>query len=197
MSGAFIPVKFLKYNNSFTKSQVKSVSLCFRLHPTSLSSSVRTTCVQRAPPVCSSHRPCSTEAPLAAPPVEGVDRNYPPKIQRIVDDISQLTLIEVADLNELLKVSTSWIAFRQFFRLGRLAVGQMLHFVQNWKVDIELHGACQTLCNNSILSLSWSRGQQANKLSRSAMNTGNANLALSPTLCQLGLLTGHGYPPGQ
>lgn len=29
---------------------------------------------------------------------------YSPKIQKLVDDISQLTLLEVADLNELLKV---------------------------------------------------------------------------------------------
>lgn len=31
-------------------------------------------------------------------------KTYSPKIQKIVDDISGLTLIEVADLNELLKV---------------------------------------------------------------------------------------------
>lgn len=35
--------------------------------------------------------------------VEGEDKCYAPKIQSLVDDISKLTLMEVADLNELLK----------------------------------------------------------------------------------------------
>ena len=33
------------------------------------------------------------------------DKTYPPKITAIVDQISQLNLLEVADLNELLKVN--------------------------------------------------------------------------------------------
>lgn len=44
----------------------------------------------------------STE-PLPLP--NEAEKSYSPKIQKIVDDISQLTLIEVSDLNELLKVS--------------------------------------------------------------------------------------------
>lgn len=35
--------------------------------------------------------------------LEGEDKEYAPKIQQLVKDISQLTLLEVADLNELLK----------------------------------------------------------------------------------------------
>jgi large subunit ribosomal protein L7/L12 len=35
--------------------------------------------------------------------LEGEQKTYAPKIQQLVKDISQLTLIEVADLNELLK----------------------------------------------------------------------------------------------
>ncbi|XP_021348916.1 39S ribosomal protein L12, mitochondrial-like [Mizuhopecten yessoensis] len=38
-----------------------------------------------------------------ASPHESTEKSYPPKIQSIVEDIGQLTLLEVADLNELLK----------------------------------------------------------------------------------------------
>lgn len=44
----------------------------------------------------------SAEA-LAEPTPEGAPKVYPEKIANIVSQISQLTLIEVADLNELLK----------------------------------------------------------------------------------------------
>ncbi|XP_071545356.1 large ribosomal subunit protein bL12m [Panulirus ornatus] len=44
----------------------------------------------------------STE-PLTVPAAEGVPKVYPEKIQNIVSEISQLSLVEVADLNELLK----------------------------------------------------------------------------------------------
>lgn len=40
---------------------------------------------------------------LAQPAPAGESKQYPPKITNIVDEISKLTLIEVADLNELLK----------------------------------------------------------------------------------------------
>lgn len=41
---------------------------------------------------------------ILPPHAEGTERIYPPKIQKLVQDISELTLLEVADLNELLKV---------------------------------------------------------------------------------------------
>ena len=41
---------------------------------------------------------------LATPPLEGEEKVYQPKIQKLVEDIGSLTLLEVADLNELLKV---------------------------------------------------------------------------------------------
>ena len=41
---------------------------------------------------------------LAAPSPDGQPKEYPQKIVNLVDNISQLTLLEVADLNELLKV---------------------------------------------------------------------------------------------
>lgn len=45
---------------------------------------------------------CYSTEPLPLP--NEPEKTYSPKIQKIVDDISQLTLIEVSDLNELLKV---------------------------------------------------------------------------------------------
>lgn len=41
---------------------------------------------------------------IPPPPLEGKSRQYPEKIRRIVDDISQLTLLEISQLNTLLKV---------------------------------------------------------------------------------------------
>ncbi|XP_041364125.1 39S ribosomal protein L12, mitochondrial-like, partial [Gigantopelta aegis] len=52
---------------------------------------------------CVSHpRPYVTEA-ILSPQTNLADKNYAPKLEKIVDDISQLNLLEVADLNELLK----------------------------------------------------------------------------------------------
>ncbi|XP_060946188.1 39S ribosomal protein L12, mitochondrial [Limanda limanda] len=40
---------------------------------------------------------------IAAPPLDGAPRQYSPKIEQLVNDIASLTLLEVSDLNELLK----------------------------------------------------------------------------------------------
>ncbi len=45
------------------------------------------------------------EEPIPPPNVEGAEKTYSPKVHNIVNQISNLTLLEVADLNELLKVS--------------------------------------------------------------------------------------------
>ena len=45
------------------------------------------------------------EDPLPAPTG---DKSYPPKIEKIVQEISQLTLLETSQLNELLKVTESF-----------------------------------------------------------------------------------------
>ncbi len=45
----------------------------------------------------------TAEPAIAVPDAEGAAKTYSPKVQGIVNDISQLTLLEVADLNELLK----------------------------------------------------------------------------------------------
>ena len=43
--------------------------------------------------------------PLPVPDPDGSSKTYPEKIHTIVDHISQLTLLETAQLNELLKVN--------------------------------------------------------------------------------------------
>ncbi|XP_006886209.1 PREDICTED: 39S ribosomal protein L12, mitochondrial [Elephantulus edwardii] len=62
---------------------------------------------QQVPTVCvlrlvrtSSHR--RAEA-LASAPLDNAPKEYPPKIQQLVQDIASLTLLEISDLNELLK----------------------------------------------------------------------------------------------
>merc|ERR1711874_746999 len=45
----------------------------------------------------------STATEPIPPPSDGSPKQYAPKIEQLVTDISQLTLLEVADLNELLK----------------------------------------------------------------------------------------------
>ncbi|XP_061159128.1 39S ribosomal protein L12, mitochondrial isoform X3 [Syngnathus typhle] len=40
---------------------------------------------------------------LVTPPLDGAPKHYSPKIQKLVSDIASLTLLEVSDLNELLK----------------------------------------------------------------------------------------------
>jgi hypothetical protein len=48
--------------------------------------------------------PKLNEEPLPVPTPSGTKKDYAPKITGLVDQISGLTLIEVADLSELLKV---------------------------------------------------------------------------------------------
>ncbi|KAJ8362957.1 hypothetical protein SKAU_G00117880 [Synaphobranchus kaupii] len=45
---------------------------------------------------------CPSDA-IAAPQLDGAPKSYSPKIQQLVNDIASLTLLEVSDLNELLK----------------------------------------------------------------------------------------------
>uniref|UniRef100_A0A8D2J9H6 Large ribosomal subunit protein bL12m n=2 Tax=Varanus komodoensis TaxID=61221 RepID=A0A8D2J9H6_VARKO len=40
---------------------------------------------------------------LASPPLDTAPKEYSPKIQQLVQDIANLTLLEISDLNELLK----------------------------------------------------------------------------------------------
>lgn len=66
----------------------------------------------------------STEAmPIAAPHVDGVEKKYPSHIQHIVDDIGKLTLLEVADLNELLKITLN-ISDAPMMAMGAMPMAQ-------------------------------------------------------------------------
>lgn len=47
--------------------------------------------------------PARLSEALATPTLDGVPKQYTPKIQQLVNDIASLTLLEVSDLNELLK----------------------------------------------------------------------------------------------
>uniref|UniRef100_A0A8D0H2I3 Large ribosomal subunit protein bL12m n=1 Tax=Sphenodon punctatus TaxID=8508 RepID=A0A8D0H2I3_SPHPU len=62
---------------------------------------------QQLPRVCTVRMlrascPCRTEA-LASPSLDSAPKEYSPKIQQLVQDIANLTLLEISDLNELLK----------------------------------------------------------------------------------------------
>ena len=83
-----------------------------------------------------SSRHYSTE-PLPEPHAEGKEKNYPPKIQNIVEDISKLTLLEVADLNELLKVRDVYIyePSRQNLSSGLLAWSNTNRALQPQKMN--------------------------------------------------------------
>jgi len=49
------------------------------------------------------YRSAAAEQALSPPHIEGTEKQYPEKIKGLVNQISELTLVEVADLNELLK----------------------------------------------------------------------------------------------
>lgn len=68
---------------------------------------------------CSSHR--KGEA-LAGAPLDNAPKEYPPKIQQLVQDIASLTLLEISDLNELLK-KTLKIQDVGFMPMGAVAPG--------------------------------------------------------------------------
>ncbi|XP_055351254.1 39S ribosomal protein L12, mitochondrial-like [Paramacrobiotus metropolitanus] len=65
----------------------------------------------------------AAEEPLAAPQAPGTERDYAPKIRKIVDDIAALSILEVADLNELLK-KTLKIPDQAFMSAGGFAPAQ-------------------------------------------------------------------------
>ncbi|XP_076366176.1 mitochondrial ribosomal protein L12 [Tachypleus tridentatus] len=66
-------------------------------------------------------RYCSTEV-LKHPEASGDEKIYPVKIQKIVEDIGKLTLIEVADLNRLLKQTLN-IQDAPLVAMGAMPVG--------------------------------------------------------------------------
>ncbi|KAM3598592.1 uncharacterized protein V6R79_020063 [Siganus canaliculatus] len=62
---------------------------------------------QRAPALCALRllrtSPATQSDAIATPPLDGAPKQYSPKIHQLVNDIASLTLLEVSDLNELLK----------------------------------------------------------------------------------------------
>lgn len=62
---------------------------------------------RQAPALCALRllrtSPASHSGAIATPPLDGAPKQYSPKIQQLVNDIASLTLLEVSDLNELLK----------------------------------------------------------------------------------------------
>lgn len=53
---------------------------------------------------------------MSAPQPDDSAKEYPEKITNIVDEISKLTLVEVADLNELLKVNCYFFTKELYFK---------------------------------------------------------------------------------
>jgi len=59
--------------------------------------------------------------PIIGPPITSTDdKQYPEKIRKIVTDISNLTLIEVSELNELLKVYKICHCFEKNVQISKL-----------------------------------------------------------------------------
>ncbi|XP_049716016.1 39S ribosomal protein L12, mitochondrial [Elephas maximus indicus] len=62
---------------------------------------------QQVPAVCAARQLRSSShhrgEALAGAPLDDAPKEYPPKIQQLVQDIASLTLLEISDLNELLK----------------------------------------------------------------------------------------------
>ncbi|XP_051039091.1 39S ribosomal protein L12, mitochondrial [Phodopus roborovskii] len=63
---------------------------------------------QQVPGVCAAARQLRSSCQrrseaLAGAPLDNAPKEYPPKIQQLVQDIASLTLLEISDLNELLK----------------------------------------------------------------------------------------------
>lgn len=70
--------------------------------------------LQRQTPAVCALRLLKTSPPveadaIATPPLDGAPKHYSPKIQQLVNDIASLTLLEVSDLNELLKVCVHFL----------------------------------------------------------------------------------------
>ncbi|XP_077067860.1 large ribosomal subunit protein bL12m [Siphateles boraxobius] len=63
--------------------------------------------------------PVSASGAITTPPLDGAPKQYSPKIQQLVSDIANLTLIEVSDLNELLKKTLN------IQDVGMMAMGSM------------------------------------------------------------------------
>ncbi|XP_027140870.1 large ribosomal subunit protein bL12m [Larimichthys crocea] len=80
---------------------------CLRTALRAAASTHRQQLLRQAPTLCALRllktSPATHSDAIATPPLDGAPKQYSPKIQQLVSDISSLTLLEVSDLNELLK----------------------------------------------------------------------------------------------
>ncbi|XP_041862281.1 39S ribosomal protein L12, mitochondrial [Melanotaenia boesemani] len=80
---------------------------CLRTVLRATSSTHRQHLQRQAPALCALRllqtSPASHSDAIVTPPLDGAPKQYSPKIQQLVSDIASLTLLEVSDLNELLK----------------------------------------------------------------------------------------------
>ncbi|XP_071778972.1 large ribosomal subunit protein bL12m [Centroberyx gerrardi] len=80
---------------------------CIRTALRAAASTHRQELQRRTPALCALRlmktSPASHSDAIATPPLDGAPKQYSPKIQQLVNDIASLTLLEVSDLNELLK----------------------------------------------------------------------------------------------
>ncbi|KAE8283286.1 39S ribosomal protein L12, mitochondrial [Larimichthys crocea] len=80
---------------------------CLRTALRAAASTHRQQLLRQAPTLCALRllktSPATHSDAIATPPLDGAPKQYSPKIQQLVSDIASLTLLEVSDLNELLK----------------------------------------------------------------------------------------------
>ncbi|XP_070704187.1 large ribosomal subunit protein bL12m [Pempheris klunzingeri] len=80
---------------------------CLRTALRAAATSQRQQLLRQAPALCALRllrtSPAIQSDAIATPPLDGAPKQYSPKIQQLVSDIASLTLLEVSDLNELLK----------------------------------------------------------------------------------------------
>ncbi|XP_061567442.1 39S ribosomal protein L12, mitochondrial [Cololabis saira] len=82
-------------------------SRCLRTAVRAVASSRRQHLQRQAPSLCALRllktSPATHSDAIATPQLDGAPKQYSQKIQQLVNDIASLTLLEVSDLNELLK----------------------------------------------------------------------------------------------
>uniref|UniRef100_A0AAY5KL78 Large ribosomal subunit protein bL12m n=1 Tax=Esox lucius TaxID=8010 RepID=A0AAY5KL78_ESOLU len=73
---------------------------------------------------------------IASPPLDGSPKQYSPKITQLVNDITGLTLLEVSDLNELLKKTLN-IQDVGMMPMGAMAAAPVAQAVEDEMVPVK------------------------------------------------------------
>ncbi len=100
------PVSSLVFNRFLSLTQIQSVAatkLKEKIPSSNDETSSKKTKVEKSTETVSQDP--SVKSPLSSTNVLDLNKTYSEKIHRIVDEISKLSLVEVMDLNELLKVN--------------------------------------------------------------------------------------------